>query len=217
MPNDSATLFNSWNAVAIKEGEISIWKMAFYTVVWSLWLFRNEIVFNGKHWDQDQLFELIKLQVASWAKAKWPFLQNSELDIYRTPKAEVHIKKQKQDRLEMRWKEPEEGKMKFNVDGAANGCPGEAGIASRWRSTHIMVVESDSKNAVQWINEPKKAPWRMRKWIFHIEMLKRKMVQWEVQHVSREANQQADNLAKSGIGRVQDLLNVLGEATNIND
>lgn len=89
--------------------------------------------------------------------------------------------------------------------------------ASRWRSTHIMVVESDSKNAVQWINEPKKAPWRMRKWIFHIEMLKRKMVQWEVQHVSREANQQADNLAKSGIGRVQDLLNVLGEATNIND
>lgn len=79
-----------------------------------------------------------------------------------------------------------------------------------------MVVESDSKNAVQWINAPEKAPWRLRKWILHIEMLKRKVVQWEVQHIFREANQQADNLAKTGIRRVENLLNVREEASNNN-
>ncbi|KAK6279796.1 hypothetical protein POUND7_020063 [Theobroma cacao] len=47
-------------------------------------------------------------------------------------------------------------------------------------------------------------------------MLKRKVFQWEVQHIYREANQQADNLAKTGIRRVENLLNVWGEGSNNN-
>lgn len=140
-----------------------------------------------------------------------------------------------------------EGFMKFNVDGAASGCPGEAGIggilrnsvgetkmmfskaigrgdanlaevlairqafmmfaASNWNESHFLVIESDSFNAVSWIKSPSQAPWRMRKWILQIETLKRKVKKWEIIHVRREANQQADSLAKAGIGRATDLVN----------
>ncbi|EOY02251.1 Uncharacterized protein TCM_016783 [Theobroma cacao] len=96
--------------------------------------------------------------------------------------------------------------MKFNVDGAAQGCPGKAGIggvmrnnkgqikvpfsksigigdsniaevraireaflifsASKWAMSHSLVIESNSQNAVKWINAPGEAPWRFKKWIW---------------------------------------------------
>lgn len=41
--------------------------------------------------------------------------------------------------------------------------------ASKWSQTHKLIIESDSKNAFKWINGPFGSPWRLRKWIMHVE------------------------------------------------
>ena len=46
--------------------------MLFHDVLWSIWLCRNDIVFNQKLFDISQVFVLIRTQLAWWFKAKWP-------------------------------------------------------------------------------------------------------------------------------------------------
>ncbi|OMO72253.1 hypothetical protein COLO4_27741 [Corchorus olitorius] len=144
-------------------------------------------------------------------------------------------------RSHVEWILPKAGQLKFNVDGAARGQPGEAGIggilrdengntklvfskpigqadsnmaellaikeaflifaASNWANEKELLVESDSKNAVKWVNEPTSGPWRCRKIIFQIEGYKKKIKKWTVIHAFREANIIADNLAKSSVDR----------------
>ncbi|EOY33608.1 Uncharacterized protein TCM_041538 [Theobroma cacao] len=202
-PENLSTFFQSWDVVILKDGEIKVWKMTFFAVTWSLWLARNDIVFGGKTWDRAQTYELVKLR----------------------PRLGAVLKCVKKMRPKVEWTNPVDGSMKFNVDGAASGCPGEAGIggilknsagetkmmfsksirmgdsnlakvlaikqafmmfsASNWNGSHSLVIESDSSNAVSWIQAPNQAPWRMRKWILQIEMLKRKVKRWEIKDVRR--------------------------------
>ena len=35
--------------------------------------------------------------------------------------------------------------------------------ASKWNSSHGLIIESDSKNTVQWISNPLVVPWKIRK------------------------------------------------------
>ena len=138
------------------------------------------------------------------------------------------------------------GYFKFNVDGAAKGKPGPAGIggilrdengkvwlrfsksigitesneaeiyaireamlifsASRWVPSIGLMIESDSKNAVGWVEHPSDTPWRLRKWIAHISLLKKNFADFKIAHVYREANGDADELAKGGIDRLVPLL-----------
>lgn len=69
-----------------------------------------------------------------------------------------------------------------------------------------LVVESDSWNAIKWVNMLNSAPWRLRKWILQVKAYKKKLVGWEVNHIYREGNQEVDLLAKEGINRAEDLL-----------
>ncbi|XVE85483.1 hypothetical protein DITRI_Ditri17bG0094100 [Diplodiscus trichospermus] len=71
---------------------------------------------------------------------------------------------------------------------------------------HGLIVECDSSNAVTWVVNPNKAPWRYRNVINLIENLKMKISRWEVRHILRECNQIADGLAKTGVSRVNDFL-----------
>ncbi|EOX92904.1 Uncharacterized protein TCM_001756 [Theobroma cacao] len=78
--------------------------------------------------------------------------------------------------------------------------------ASKWAISHSLVIESDSQNAVKWINAPGEAPWRFRKWMLHIEKLKKGIRKWEVNHIFRENNQLPDRLAKEGVMHHSDVL-----------
>ncbi|EOY03714.1 Uncharacterized protein TCM_018827 [Theobroma cacao] len=127
-PNDVGLFFKLWNNSSVKQGELKIWKMGFYTIAWSTWLQRNEMVFRGKGWDGNQVYEVSKLRVAIWAKTRWPCEYGTVLDTYRNPTLGVVIRKLRKGRTvdELRKSNLEE--MKFNVDGVAQGCPGDAGI-----------------------------------------------------------------------------------------
>ncbi|XVF82263.1 hypothetical protein PTKIN_Ptkin16aG0031700 [Pterospermum kingtungense] len=70
-------------------------------------------------------------------------------------------------------------------------------IDSPFVSNNALIVESDSKNAVTWVNSSLLGPWRVLNFINHIECLKKKLRKWEVIHIFREANQAADQLGTS--------------------
>ncbi|XVE50461.1 hypothetical protein DITRI_Ditri01bG0164000 [Diplodiscus trichospermus] len=78
--------------------------------------------------------------------------------------------------------------------------------SSQWAQTNALIVESDSRNAVNWIIKPELAPWRVRKFISHIENLKLQIKEWDLVHEHREKNQVADYLAKEGVNRADNLL-----------
>ncbi|EOY10121.1 S-domain-1 13-like protein [Theobroma cacao] len=68
-------------------------------------------------------------------------------------------------------------------------------------ATHSLVVESDSANAINWVQHHCKVPWRMKNISNAIETLLRKSIRITFKHVMREANKVADGLAKAGVLR----------------
>ncbi|EOY10280.1 Uncharacterized protein TCM_025650 [Theobroma cacao] len=78
--------------------------------------------------------------------------------------------------------------------------------ASRWVTTHGLIIESDSTTAIKWIKDPASAPWRLRNHVLHLLSLASKVNQWDIQHILRSGNSIADSLAKAEVERVDDLL-----------
>ncbi|EOY26998.1 Uncharacterized protein TCM_028954 [Theobroma cacao] len=176
---DLVISFNTWNVGPVGKSEFKIWCMAFYAILWSVWLYRNDMVFRGVTWNADQVFELVKLRVASWAQAKWPLEYGVVLDTYKYPAKGAMVKKRKITRVVEEWSKPHKGEMKYNVDGVAQGCPEEVGIGG--------IIRDDEGNT---------------KIVFS------KVIGVEDASAAEETNQLADNLAKGGVQRQVDLLNV---------
>ncbi|XWS53423.1 hypothetical protein CRYUN_Cryun10bG0000600 [Craigia yunnanensis] len=100
--------------------------------------------------------------------------------------------------------------MKFNVDGSYKGKSEPMGIGGVLRdcsivTTHRLIIESNSCNVVKWVLNPHGTPWATKKYMAHIEVYKAQLLGWEICHISREGNDIADALAKSGILRQDEL------------
>ena len=65
-------VFISWKELWHKNTNGDVWHMLLFAILWTLWLFRNDIVFNNKILDEIQVFDLVKTCMAWWCKAKWP-------------------------------------------------------------------------------------------------------------------------------------------------
>ncbi|WRX31364.1 Reverse transcriptase zinc-binding domain - like 10 [Theobroma cacao] len=85
MPTRFKELMTMWNAINVKASCDKIWRMAVFAITWTIWIGRNEVVFNNKVWDKELIWELIKLRVATWADARWQSNSRSILDLYRYP------------------------------------------------------------------------------------------------------------------------------------
>ncbi|XVF23464.1 hypothetical protein REPUB_Repub13aG0041100 [Reevesia pubescens] len=83
-------------------------------------------------------------------------------------------------------------------------------VASKWGRTHGLMIESDSLNAVKWINYPDLTPWKLKNYVAFIEAWKQDLVSWQISHINMECNEIADGLAKAGVNRNESLLMVLG-------
>lgn len=64
-------LFLFWNGFPFKNLEKSCWQATFYAVVWTLWICRNDTVFNEKPWEEEDIVDLVKTRVAIWIKGKF--------------------------------------------------------------------------------------------------------------------------------------------------
>ncbi|XVF65611.1 hypothetical protein PTKIN_Ptkin09bG0262900 [Pterospermum kingtungense] len=73
----------------------------------------------------------------------------------------------------------------------------EVFLPSRVRDKKL-IIESDSKTAVSWVNNPNAAPWSIRNIINYIVNLRIQVSNSVVLHIFSEANQRADFLGKQG-------------------
>ncbi|XVE50293.1 hypothetical protein DITRI_Ditri01bG0150200 [Diplodiscus trichospermus] len=69
-----------------------------------------------------------------------------------------------------------------------------------------LIIESDSRNAINWVLEPKSAPWKLRSIILDIEQFKTHIHIWQIIHTLRDCNNVADGLARAGVYRTSDPL-----------
>ncbi|MBA0713154.1 hypothetical protein Golax_012198, partial [Gossypium laxum] len=55
----------------VVRGSEPVWNMSFFAIAWTIWLHLNEVVFNGKLCDLDQLYDLTVVRIG-WCYAEWP-------------------------------------------------------------------------------------------------------------------------------------------------
>ncbi|XP_039017083.1 uncharacterized protein LOC120147913 [Hibiscus syriacus] len=77
--------FQSWHEVSISLPPLSVWHIVPSSILWSVWLFRNDIVFKSGSIDSLQLSFLEKYRLASWFKAKKSNVPLSLKDIVANP------------------------------------------------------------------------------------------------------------------------------------
>ncbi|XP_058217620.1 uncharacterized protein LOC131328732 [Rhododendron vialii] len=70
-PASVPELASWWFASGFSNLEKHIWKACFYATPWSLWLVRNDYVFNYSSKQALELRDIVKTRVAMWMKAKF--------------------------------------------------------------------------------------------------------------------------------------------------
>ncbi|XVF79090.1 hypothetical protein PTKIN_Ptkin14bG0191400 [Pterospermum kingtungense] len=129
---DPMRFFCQWINLLHGKSIDKVWSMLFGAIAWSIWLCRNEKVFNNKVLEFSQVIDLIKLKLSHWIKAKWPHI--SFLDMWCCPTGVSLGKKKKMVRVDISWAYPHIDSVKFNVDGSATGKPGPVDIGGVLRN-----------------------------------------------------------------------------------
>ncbi|EOY13573.1 Uncharacterized protein TCM_032174 [Theobroma cacao] len=163
-------------------------------VVLSEWIQRR--AFSAKD------FELTKLQAAWWANAKRLDHNISIGDLTRSPNAGTTPARCKQTSNTISWSKSPVGSLNFNTDKPWRGCPGDSGIGGILRNEHGDVLILFSKS----LGSPNKVPWRLRQLIAQTLNILGKIKKWDIKHILRLANNEADALAKEGVLRTIDFL-----------
>ncbi|EOX93531.1 Uncharacterized protein TCM_002421 [Theobroma cacao] len=132
MHENPRKVFLAWDK-ACSNNKSKMWVLAFYVITWSIWLFCNEIVFNGKQWEMGQLFDLIKLRLALWGKARWPKISGKMEDLFRCPSLVSLPQQGRVRRQHVERVAPQDGWIKFNVNGEAQGNLGPVVIGGIMR------------------------------------------------------------------------------------
>ncbi|KAI8571058.1 hypothetical protein RHMOL_Rhmol01G0087500 [Rhododendron molle] len=63
-----------WFDTRLRILEKNVWEASFYATLWSLWLVRNDYVFNNASTSFEVVGELVKIRVAMWMKTKFAFM-----------------------------------------------------------------------------------------------------------------------------------------------
>ncbi|KAK8585762.1 hypothetical protein V6N13_050736 [Hibiscus sabdariffa] len=128
MPYDLRSFLTIWVNCPIRAGSFPVWLVAFHgmTMAWTIWLFRNEVVFDDKKVDDSQMFDIFITRVAWWCKCNWADQVVSISHCISCPSM-ISIGPSC-SKLSLKWQAPGPGCLKFNVDGAVVGSFEDAGI-----------------------------------------------------------------------------------------
>jgi len=83
-PANFRNFFEQWLSIKWKNSTMrKIWCATFFAVAWSIWLVRNEIIFQQRSVNVEVLCNLIRWRVSYWTRAWKDDLQYKEEDIAR--------------------------------------------------------------------------------------------------------------------------------------
>lgn len=126
LPRSLLELADQWEAL-LAVSDPTLWKLIPYSLVWSLWLGRNDIVFRDKSFNREEVWDLHMLRIVWWVKASWkdcPF----SIEQFSSNFCNIRMKRKLSVPRSFSWKPPSLGSLKFNVDGASQGNPGPSGL-----------------------------------------------------------------------------------------
>lgn len=105
-----------------------LWLMRFFVVFSSIWIMRNDIIFNSGQPDIEKLMDLMRWRLELWSKAWWPEILVFAEDVYCCPELAKVPACPPKLRKPTAWHPPLSNVVKFNTDGSSLGQPGPAGI-----------------------------------------------------------------------------------------
>ncbi|GMJ02687.1 hypothetical protein like AT4G29090 [Hibiscus trionum] len=146
MPRNVKELVQVWPSLSTVTVSKPIWEMVLRAFIWTMWVTRNDIVFNEKSWSVEEIFESALLRTGHWCKIQWPECCSNVCDFMRNPTATVVKTNPKRMPLSIEWKGPKLGWLKYNVDPAIKGVDRSAGIGGILRNQEGAKLEEFSKS-----------------------------------------------------------------------
>ncbi|KAL4383394.1 hypothetical protein GQ457_15G018290 [Hibiscus cannabinus] len=144
-PGDPGTFLLAWHDANISRSTDSIWHFFPFAILWSIWLFRNDIIFANGRLDVVQLYYLIRTRVATWYKAKFSDCSCTVDELISDPLvADSMSFSLSKVRKKLSWEAPPCGFLKLNVDGAMEGNGGKGGIGGLLRNNLGICLEKFS-------------------------------------------------------------------------
>ncbi|KAK3229395.1 hypothetical protein Dsin_001276 [Dipteronia sinensis] len=131
--------FTGWDVLCPLKSQVRAWRLCFLATVWFIWEHRNHVVFKDMKADMELLVDMIKFRMVWWFKhhSKGFFDPATSLLLNIADSCKDHKPINVSNKEP--WIPPEEGCLKFNVDGSARGSPGPAGICGILRDTNGKV------------------------------------------------------------------------------
>lgn len=240
VPSTLSALMLEWENLP-KISDKILWNLIPYSLVWSIWIERNNVCFNQKDFNSSDIWDMHLLRIGWWVKpiliqssySVDQVIRNFELIRFAPSVPKIRCSS---------WSPPEAGLIKINVDGAAIGCPGMSGIGGIFRNNkneilvffsknigvgfafeaeiwaihealkicavnflRNIIIESDASLAVGWVNNRYNRPWKLHNALNQIDQWVSEVNCLKVKHIFREANSEADKLAKRGAAHSKDL------------
>ena len=70
VPNNLIIILDAWFNVGLQGNKKKIWCSLFFMVVWSLWRYRNEIIFHNKIANEEEFIQELKHRWSCWCMEK---------------------------------------------------------------------------------------------------------------------------------------------------
>ncbi|KAL4283563.1 hypothetical protein GQ457_16G029270 [Hibiscus cannabinus] len=150
LPENPISFLYAWEGARHDVSSDSIWHLIPFVIIWSIWLTRNEIVFEKKKVDVSQILYVAKSRLAFWFKAKHPESVLSREDIFTDPLLADKSKNMGKSRSRLvSWSPPPSGTLKLNVDGAVTRDGGLGGVGGLLRNSEGKCLLSFSRHVGQ--------------------------------------------------------------------
>ncbi|XP_021657197.2 uncharacterized protein LOC110647590 [Hevea brasiliensis] len=119
IPNSFASFFIQWKCLSYGKLQSKFWCTLFFAISWSIWLTRNERIFNNKEIPISSLYALILFRVAIWRKASDPNFPFSGNDLLISSSSVRSWTNNGSSKSLVSWNAPPPNDLKWNVDGSS--------------------------------------------------------------------------------------------------
>ncbi|KAK8569219.1 hypothetical protein V6N12_007751 [Hibiscus sabdariffa] len=117
MEKEGKTFFESWFGCCPSLRIAVLWNLGFFAITWSIWLHRNEVIFNGKVFNSYGLLDMAILKAGWWIHSKFPETGGTLTDLISNPALWSGSLPQMVGSSRSVWDPPPLGSVKFNTNG----------------------------------------------------------------------------------------------------